>query len=100
MDVISLCGLMTSFRNRVTIRGMRSVGWKILGPIIALIVLYYFMSAMGIQDILDMHFYYSPAEATRFFTGLTEAQANLYLRHELLDLLFLSSLCANNPLDT
>jgi len=48
-------------------------------------------SLMTMRELLDARFYYSATEASGFFAALSPAKAHLYLKHQLLDLLFLSS---------
>jgi hypothetical protein len=73
-------------------RKMRSFSWRILGPVFALVTLYLLMSRlMGLHDILDSRLYYSAEEASLFFRSLSPSQMDRYFKHELLDLLFLTS---------
>jgi len=57
-----------------------------------LLALYIAMgSLMSLQEILDSRFYYSATEASNFFAALGSQKTHIYLKHQLLDLLFLSS---------
>jgi|GEM_PF-3653894 len=68
---------------------------RILVLTFTLVVLYCAMaSLMSASDILDARFYYSAREATGFFAALEPPQNKIYLEHELLDLVFLSSYTA------
>ena len=49
------------------------------------------MQSMGLRGILDARLYYSANDAAVYLSGLSPEQAATYFRHELLDLLFLSS---------
>jgi hypothetical protein len=61
---------------------------------LVLLVLSYFMSAMDLGDTLDLQIYYSASQASQYILGLSSEKMNIYFRHELLDLLFLSAYTA------
>lgn len=74
---------------------MNRRGLKITVPILALVGLYFMMSAMGLgNDILDMRIYYTSEDAAKYLLNLSLEKANLYFDHELFDLLFLTSYSA------
>lgn len=64
---------------------------KIALPALALVALFFAMSSVGVEQSLDIRFYYSPDAANSFFSALSDIQRELYLKHELIDLLFLIS---------
>jgi hypothetical protein len=66
--------------------------WRIWASVTALPALYFAMaSLMSMREILDARFFYSANDVSRFFAELPPGRAGVYLEHQLLDLLFLSS---------
>lgn len=66
---------------------------KSLPKEIWLLILIVFLVTMvqlwGSQKALDVRLYYSALEAQDFFAGLSSAEVNAYIRHELFDVAFI-----------